>query len=57
MEMTERTIKDKYVRRGVTIKILAELNACSEEYIRGILMKQGVTVPEKRERRGRRKRY
>ena len=47
MEMRDKQIKDKYVRCGVTVKILAELNACGEEHIREILKKQGVTVPIK----------
>ena len=37
MVMRDREIKDRYVRKGVTIKILAELNACDEEDIRRIL--------------------
>ena len=47
MVMRDREIKDRYVRRGVTVKILAELNACDEEDIRRILKKQGVDVPKK----------
>lgn len=46
MVMRDREIKDRYVRKGVTIKILAELNACDEEDIRRILKKQGVDVPK-----------
>lgn len=48
MVMRDREIKDRYVRKGVTIKILAELNACDEEDIRRVLKKQGVDVPKKR---------
>lgn len=51
MVMRDREIKDRYVRKGVTIKILAELNACDEENIRRILKKQGVDVPKKKERK------
>lgn len=47
MVMRDREIKDRYVRKGVAIKILAELNACDEEDIRRILKKQGVDVPKK----------
>ena len=47
MVMRDREIKDRYVRKDVTIKILAELNACDEEDIRRILKKQGVDVPKK----------
>lgn len=48
MVMRDREIKDRYVRKGVTIKILTELNACDEEDIRRILKKQGVDVPKKK---------
>lgn len=47
MVMRDREIKDKYVRKGVTVKILAELNACDEEDIKRILKKQGVEVQNK----------
>lgn len=47
MEMRDKEIKDKYVRKGVKVKILAELNACEEAKIREILKKQGVVVPTK----------
>ena len=47
MEMSDKKIKDKYVRKGVTVKILAELNACEEAKIREILKKQGVVVTAK----------
>lgn len=47
MEMRDKQIKDKYVRCGVTVKILAELNACEEAKIREILERQGVVVPAK----------
>ena len=53
MVMRDREIKDRYVRKGVTIKILAELNTCDEEDIRRILKKQGVDVPKKKERKKR----
>lgn len=47
MEMRDKEIKDKYVRCGVTVKILAELNACEETRIREILERQGAVVPAK----------
>lgn len=31
MEMRDKEIKDKYVRKGVKVKILAELNACEDK--------------------------
>ena len=52
MVMRDREIKDRYVRKDVTIKILAELNACDEEDIRRILKKQGVDVPKKERKKG-----
>ena len=47
MEMRDKEIKDKYVRCGVTVKILTELNACEETRIREVLERQGVVVPAK----------
>ena len=45
MEMRDKEIKDKYVRCGVTVKILTELNACEAIRTRQVLERQGVVVP------------
>ena len=47
MEMRDKEIKDKYLRCGVTVKILVELNAWEETKIREVLERQGVVVPTK----------
>ena len=47
MEMRDKEIKDKYLRCGVAVKILAELNTCEETRIREVLERQGVVVPTK----------
>ena len=42
MEMKPREIADRYQRRGVSIKILAELNGCEVEDIKEVLKMQGI---------------
>lgn len=46
MYMTQSEIVDRYVRRGTSITILAELNATRVDQIRGILTDAGVELPE-----------
>lgn len=50
MEMKASTIVDKYTRCGVSISILAELNACAKEDIEKILIDAGAysTKPKKK---------
>lgn len=52
MEMKESTIIDKYKRAGVSITVLAELNACKKEDIEEILTKAGVYKPKPQKKRG-----
>lgn len=52
MEMKESTIIDKYTRAGVSITVLAELNACQKEDIEKILTKAGVYEPKPHKKRG-----
>ena len=51
MEMKESTIIDKYTRAGVSITILAELNACQKEDIEKILTK-AKAKPKPHKKRG-----
>lgn len=44
--MTQNEIADRYIRRGTSITILAELNAVSVDQIREILTDAGVELPE-----------
>lgn len=44
--MTQNEIADRYIRRGTSITILAELNAVSVDRIREILTDAGVELPE-----------
>lgn len=46
MYMTQSEIIDRYVRRGTSITILAELNAVRADQIREILTDAGVELPE-----------
>lgn len=46
MYMTQNEIADRYIRRGTSITILAELNAVSVDRIREILTDAGVELPE-----------
>ena len=46
MYMTQSEIVDRYVRRGTSITILAELNATRVDQIREILTDAGVELPE-----------
>ena len=46
MYMTQNEIADRYIRRGTSITILAELNAVSVDQIREILTDAGVELPE-----------
>ena len=46
MYMTQSEIADRYVRRGTSITILAELNAVRADQIREILTDAGVELPE-----------
>lgn len=46
MEMSAREIKDRYERKGVSVSILADLNACSAADIKEILKSEGVKMPE-----------
>lgn len=46
MYMTQSEIVDRYVRRGTSITILAELNAVRADQIREILTDAGVELPE-----------
>lgn len=46
MYMTQSEIADRYVRRGTSITILAELNATRVDQIREILTDAGVELPE-----------
>lgn len=46
MYMTQSEIVDRYVRRGTSITILAELNATRIDQIREILTDAGVELPE-----------
>lgn len=46
MYMTQSEIVDRYVRRGTSITILAELNDTRVDQIRGILTDAGVELPE-----------
>lgn len=46
MYMTQSEIVDRYVRRGTSITILAELNATKVDQIREILTDAGVELPE-----------
>lgn len=46
MYMTQNEIADRYIRRGTSITILAELNAISVDQIREILTDAGVELPE-----------
>lgn len=46
MYMTQSEIVDRYVRRGTSITILAELNAVRVDQIRGILTDADVELPE-----------
>lgn len=46
MYMTQNEIVDKYVRRGTSITILAELNAVRADQIRETLTDAGVELPE-----------
>lgn len=46
MHMTQSEIVDRYVRRGTSITILAELNATRVDQIREILTDAGVELPE-----------
>ena len=46
MYMTQSEIVDRYVRRGTSITILAELNAVRVDQIRGILTDAGVELSE-----------
>lgn len=44
--MTQNEIVDRYIRRGTSITILAELNAVSVDQIREKLIDAGVELPE-----------
>lgn len=46
MYMTQNEIVDRYVRRGTSITILAELNAVRADQIRETLTDTGVELPE-----------
>lgn len=46
MYMTQSEIVDRYVRRGTSITILAELNTTRVDQIREILTDAGVELPE-----------
>lgn len=46
MYMTQNEIVDRYVRRGTSITILAELNAVRADQIRETLTDAGVELPE-----------
>lgn len=46
MYMTQNEIADRYIRRGTSITILAELNAVSVDQIRETLTDAGVELPE-----------
>lgn len=46
MYMTQNEIVDRYIRRGTSITILAELNAVSVDQIREKLTDAGVELPE-----------
>lgn len=46
MYMTQSEIVDRYVRRGTSITILAELNAVRADQIREILTDAGAELPE-----------
>lgn len=50
--MKESTIIDKYKRAGVSITVLAELNACRKEDIEDILTRAGVYTPKPHKKRG-----
>lgn len=50
MEMKPREIADRYQRRGVSIKILAELNGCEVKDIKEVLKMQGIEIPEKQKK-------
>lgn len=51
MEMKASTIIDKYTRCGVSISILAELNACAKEDIEKILIDAGAYSPKPKKKR------
>lgn len=46
MYMTQNEIVDRYIRRGTSITIPAELNAVSVDQIRETLTDAGVELPE-----------
>lgn len=51
MYMTQSEIVDRYVRRGTSITILAELNATRVDQIREVLTDAGVELPEAKKAR------
>ena len=51
MEMKASTIIDKYTRCGVSISILAELNACAKEDIEKILIDAGAYSPKPKKKK------
>lgn len=51
MEMKASTIVDKYTRCGVSISILAELNACAKEDIEKILIEAGAYSPKPKKKK------
>lgn len=44
--MPDSEVVDKYVRKGVSISVLADLNCCKPEDVRKVLRDNGVNVPE-----------
>lgn len=44
--MQDSEVVDKYVRKGVSISVLADLNCCKPEDVRKVLRDNGVNVPE-----------
>ena len=46
--MQDSEVVDKYVRKGVSISVLADLNCCKPEDVRKVLRDNGAEVPEPR---------